>query len=126
MEKFFITTPIYYVNDKPHIGHAYTTFVCDTLARYYRMLGARVLFSTGVDENSQKNIEAMIAAGESDIARYLDNMAGLWKQSWDDLGIRYDAFIRTTEQRHVNAVQRFWRAAMETGDIYKSVYKGMY
>lgn len=126
MEKFFITTPIYYVNDKPHIGHAYTTFVCDTLARYHRSRGEEVLFSTGVDENSQKNVEAMRAAGKSNLAEYLDEMAAVWQQSWKSLDITFDDFIRTTEPRHLNAVERFWKASMEAGDIYKGTYKGFY
>lgn len=125
-EKFYITTPIYYVNDKPHIGHAYTTFVCDALARYHRLHGEDVLFSTGTDENSQKNVEAMEAAGESDLAAYLDRMAEIWKETWEDLDISFDDFIRTTEPRHLKAVERFWEGAKASGDIYLGTYEGLY
>jgi methionyl-tRNA synthetase len=124
--KYYITTPIYYVNDKPHIGHAYTTFVCDALARYHRLKGDDVFFSTGTDENSQKNVEAMEALGEKDLPAYLDRMADTWKKTWNDLGITFDGYIRTTEDRHLKAVERFWNAANESGDIYKGTYEGLY
>jgi methionyl-tRNA synthetase len=124
--KFYVTTPIYYVNDKPHIGHAYSTFICDALARYHRLRGEDVFFSAGTDENSQKNVEAMSAAGENDLAAYLDRMAALWKETWLELGITNDDFIRTTEPRHVAAVERFWKAVEKSGDIYKGNYEGLY
>jgi len=124
--KFYITTPIYYVNDKPHIGHAYSTFVCDALARYHRLKGDDVYFSTGTDENSQKNIEAMEALGEKNVIAYLDRMSEEWKRTWEDLGITNDGFIRTTEDRHRKAVERFWNAVKESGDIYKGTYEGLY
>lgn len=125
-QTFFLTTPIYYVNDRPHIGHAYTSFACDAIARYHRSKGEHVLFSTGTDENSQKNIEAMEKAGETDASAYLLRMAETWKQTWRDLGISFDDFIRTTEDRHLKAVERFWKAAKASGDIYLGTYEGWY
>jgi methionyl-tRNA synthetase len=126
MKKFYVTTPIYYVNDKPHIGHTYTTVVADALARFERLRGTDVMLSVGVDENSQKNVQAMEKAGESDLNGYLDRMAGTWKQAWDDLGITYDRFIRTTESAHHAAVKRFWAAVQKSGDIYEGTYEGLY
>ena len=124
--KFFITTPIYYVNDRPHIGHAYSTFVCDALARFHRAMGNEVIFCTGTDENSQKNIEALQKLGETDLQAYLDRMAETWEETWKELGIQYDDFVRTTEERHLKAVDRFWKASMASGDIYKGEYIGKY
>ncbi|MEN9558521.1 MAG: methionyl-tRNA synthetase [Candidatus Parcubacteria bacterium] len=125
-QKFYITTPIYYVNAKPHVGHAYSTFVADALARAHRLRGNDVLFVTGTDENSQKNAEAMEAAGESNLIDYLDRMAGVWKKTWDDLDIRYDRFIRTTEPAHLAAVERFWDVTYASGAIQKGQYEGVY
>ncbi len=124
--KFYITTPIYYVNDKPHVGHAYTTIAADVLARYHRMLGHDVFFVTGTDENSQKNVEAAKKAGEADLTKYLDQMSATWQSTWDSLGITNNAFIRTTEERHVKAVEKFWKASFENGDIYEGQYEGLY
>lgn len=124
--KYFITTPIYYVNDTPHIGHAYTTIAADVHARAMRLRGFEVRFSVGVDENSQKNVEAMVKAGETDLAIYLDRMAGAWQKTWDDLGITYTRFIRTTSPEHRVAVEKFWAAATAAGDIYEGTYKGLY
>lgn len=125
--KYYLTTPIYYINDKPHIGHAYTTIVADILAHYHRLRGADVFFLTGVDENSQKNIEAAEKQGMGDrIQEYLDMQSALWKQTWDSLGITYTDFIRTTESRHKQGVEKFWRRVREQGDIYKGTYEGLY
>ncbi|MBI2551432.1 methionine--tRNA ligase [Candidatus Uhrbacteria bacterium] len=125
--KFYLTTPIYYVNGKPSIGHAYTTFVADTIARYQRMLGKEVEFLTGTDENSQKNVEAAAAAGrEDDIQGYLDEMAALWQRTFDSLGITNTRFIRTTEADHHKAVEAFWKRVEAKGDIYKGTYEGLY
>ncbi len=126
-KKFYVTTPIYYVNDKPHIGHAYTMFAADALARYWRMRKADVLFLTGTDENSQKNIEAARALGRQDDMRgYLDEMAAVWSGTWDSLGMTNDDFIRTTEARHKKAVAKFVEAVWKKGDIYKGNYEGWY
>ena len=124
--KFYVTTPIYYVNDKPHIGSAYTTIACDALARAHRLRGEDVRFVTGLDENSQKNADAMAKAGETDLMTYLDRMAGLWETTWKETGISNDDFIRTTEERHLKAVERFWKASMAAGDIYLGSYDALY
>ncbi len=125
-KKFFVTTPIYYINDRPHIGSAYTTVVADALARAHRLRGDETFFLTGTDENSQKNVEAAEKAGEKDLQKYLDNMAGIWQSTWKTLGISYDDFIRTTEERHLKAVERFWKAVDASGDIYKDTYEREY
>lgn len=127
MNPFFISTPIYYVNGKPSIGHAYTTIAADVLARYQRRVGRDVFFLTGTDENSQKNVEAAEAAGRgNDIDGYISDMAAVWKQTWDDLHISYDRFIRTTEPDHLAAVEAFWHRVQASGDIYKGAYEGLY
>jgi methionyl-tRNA synthetase len=126
MSKFFLTTPIYYVNDKPHIGHTYTTVAADALARFRRLQGEDVLFVTGTDENSQKNVQAMEKARESDLTAYLDRMSGAWKATWHELGITIDDFIRTTEPRHIAGVNRFWEAVQKSGDLEKRTYTGLY
>jgi methionyl-tRNA synthetase len=126
MSSYFITTPIYYVNDRPHIGHSYTTIIADTLARFHRLRGDQVLFVTGTDENSQKNFEAMQKAGESELQPYLDRMADVWKTTWKDIGITFDDFIRTTEPRHITGVERFWRAVFASGDLEKRTYEALY
>lgn len=124
--KFFVTTPIYYVNDKPHVGSTYTTVVADALARAYRLRGIPTMFLTGTDENSQKNLEAAEKAGAKDLPTYLDGMAKIWQDTWRDLGITYDDFIRTTEERHHKAVEIFWKAVERSGDIYKAKYQREY
>lgn len=124
--KFYITTPIYYVNDVPHIGHAYCTFAADTMARYQRMLGKDVFFLTGTDENASKNAEAAAKLGEQDTKDYVDRMSAAWQMTWDELGISNNDFIRTTEQRHIEAVNKFWHEVDKRGDIYKGEYEGLY
>lgn len=124
--KFYLTTPIYYINDQPHIGHAYTTIVADVLARYHRLKGEEVFFLTGTDENSQKNLEASRRDGERDLKKYLDKMSARWQETWDSLNITYNDFIRTTEKRHLLAVKKFFMKAYRRGDIYKGVYEGFY
>lgn len=125
-QSIYITTPIYYINDKPHIGHAYTTIAGDVLARYFRTLGRTVTYVTGTDENSQKNVDAALKAGVADVGTYLDSMSDIWKKTWEALGISHDDFIRTTEDRHHKAVYAFWQAVEKTGDIYKGNYEGWY
>ena len=124
-EKFYITTPIYYVNDRPHIGHAYTTIVADVLARYARAAKKDVVFLAGTDENSQKTVEAALKAKE-EIKSYADRLAAIWNSTWETLGITNTDFIRTTEERHVKTVTEMWRRIWEKGDIYKGTYKGLY
>jgi methionyl-tRNA synthetase len=126
-ESFYVTTPIYYINDRPHIGHAYSTIAADTLARYWReKIGAEnVLFSTGTDENSKKTIEAATAAGQ-DIDAYTTEMAAVWQGTWDKLGISYDQFIRTSEPRHTAAAQHLVQKIYDAGDVTKGSYEGPY
>jgi methionyl-tRNA synthetase len=123
--KFYITTPIYYINDKPHIGHAYTTMVADTLARWRRQQGEDVLFLAGVDENSQKTVDAAKKNGE-EIAAYTDRLAEEWESTWGKLHISNTDFIRTTEERHRATVQDFWERLEAAGDIYLGEYEGLY
>ncbi len=122
---FYITTPIYYVNDKPHIGHAYTTIVADVLARWRASQGEHVTFSTGVDENSQKTVDAAKKAGEG-IRAYTDRMADTWEAAWATLGISNTDFIRTTEERHLDVVRDIWNRIDAAGDLYKGTYEGLY
>ena len=126
MKKFYVTTPIYYVNDKPHIGHAYTTIAADIISRWHRMQGADVYFLTGTDENSQKNIEAAKKDGEKDIKKYLDKMSAIWQEAWDSLGLCTNDFIRTTETRHIKSVYKFFDIVNKNGDIYQGDYEGWY
>ncbi len=126
MKKYF-TTPIYYVNDKPHIGHAYCTLATDTLVRYWRKkIGAEnVFFLTGTDENSQKTVDAAKKANK-EISVYLEEMANQWQTTWENIGISFDDFIRTTEQRHIDTVHDIFRTIHRKGDIYKDKYIGKY
>lgn len=127
MERFAVTTPIYYVNDVPHVGHAYSTIAADILARYWRQqLGNdHVWFSTGTDENSQKTVEAAQKKG-LDPQRYTDELAGIWQAAFEKLGISFNDFIRTTEPRHKEAVEFFLLKMEQSGDIYKGHYEGWY
>ena len=104
MKKFLVTTPIYYPNGYPHIGHAYSSFIADFYARYKRLLGYPVKFSTGNDENSQNVLKKATEEG-IDIMMYLDTMASKWKEVWDILQISYTDFIRTTSDSHQKLVQ---------------------
>ncbi len=124
-EKFYITTPIYYVNDRPHVGHAYTTIIADVLARTARMAKKEVVFLAGTDENSQKTVDAALKAKE-EVKNYTDRLAAIWKSAWETIGITNTDFIRTTEERHVKTVAEVWRRILEKGDIYKGTYKGLY
>jgi len=124
-DEFYITTPIYYVNDKPHIGHAYSTIVADTLARWREVRGEHVVFSTGVDENAQKTVDAA-KKHEEEIHTYTDRMADIWSSTWAKLGIANTDFIRTTEERHIEVVNDIWGRMEAAGDIYKGQYEGLY
>jgi len=126
MTKFYITTPIYYINAVPHIGHAYTTVVADVLARWHRLRGDDVFFLTGLDENSVKTVEAAKKQGFNDIQAYADSMAEVWTGAWKTLNISYDDFIRTTQERHKRNVEEFFKRIQESGDIYKGTYEGLY
>ena len=122
---FYLTTPLYYVNDVPHIGHAYTTVAADVLARYQRLMGFDVYFLTGTDEHGQKIWRAAQEKNE-DTQKFVDRMAQGFKSAWKALGISYDDFIRTTEKRHVGAVQKVFHTLLQQGDIYKGSYEGWY
>ncbi|OAN44016.1 methionine--tRNA ligase [Paramagnetospirillum marisnigri] len=122
---FYITTPIYYVNDKPHIGHAYTTLACDVLARFKRLDGFDVKFLTGTDEHGQKVEKSAEAAGVPPLALADQNSAN-FKELAGILGCSNDDFIRTTEPRHLAACQALWTKLLEKGDIYLGAYEGWY
>ena len=123
--KFYLTTPIFYTNARPHIGHAYTTIVCDAVARHHRMLGDDTWFLTGTDEHGQK-IERSAEAARITPKKFVDGIAGEYRSLWDKLGIKYDDFIRTTEPRHQRGVQEMFRRLRDNGFIYKGKYTGQY
>ncbi len=123
--KFYITTPIYYVNARPHIGHAYTTIACDTIARRHRMLGDDTWFLTGTDEHGQKIERAAQAAGKTP-QQFTDEISAEFRSLWDHMGLTYDDFIRTTSPRHQKGVQALWRKIRDNGFIYKGTYTGQY
>jgi len=123
--KFYITTPIYYVNDKPHIGHAYTTILADVLSRYHRAEGEDVFFLTGLDEHGQKVQQAAEERGV-DPKDHCDEMAPRFLELWEKLHISNDDFIRTTEDRHVKVVQDILQIVYDNGDIYEDEYEGLY
>tara|TARA_B100001250_G_scaffold202355_1_gene173504 strand:+ start:766 stop:2250 length:1485 start_codon:yes stop_codon:yes gene_type:complete len=125
MKTFYITTPIYYVNDKPHIGHAYTTILADVLARFYRNKGVETFFLTGLDEHGQKVQEAAKNKGVQP-QDHCDQMVPRFKDLWSKLHISYDDFIRTTEERHKKVVQKVLQDVYDSGDIYIDEYKGLY
>lgn len=124
-EPFYLTTPIYYVNDIPHIGHAYTTIAADVLCRYKRMKGHDVFFLTGTDEHGQKILQSAAARGLT--PRELADQTVLnFRELWKVLGISNDDFIRTTEERHYKTVQAIFKKLIDQGDIYKGTYTGWY
>jgi methionyl-tRNA synthetase len=125
MKPFYITTPIYYINARPHIGHAYTTMVADAIARSRRLLGDDVFFMTGTDEHGQKVERAAQKAGMPTQV-FADQTAEHFRQMCVDLNISNDDFIRTTEPRHHRTAQEFWRRVAANGDIYKGDYEGWY
>ncbi len=124
-QKFYITTPIYYSNALPHIGNSYASFIADVIARYFRLTQADTRFSTWVDENSQKVVESA-ASNSMEIMEYADMMAEKHKNTWDSLGIEYTDFIRTTEPRHREFVQKVLQKSYDNGDIYEWVYEWLY
>ncbi len=123
--KFYITTPIYYVNDVPHIGHAYTTIAADTLARYHRLLGDSVFFLTGTDEHGQKVEKAAIERGLTPKA-HADSMTVNFQKLWKKLEITNDAFIRTTDSEHITVVQELLQKLYDKGEIERRTYEGWY
>jgi methionyl-tRNA synthetase len=124
-KKFYITTPIYYVNDVPHIGHAYTTIVADVLNRFYRQSGFETFFLTGTDEHGNKVLQAAEAAGKTPKA-YADQISALFKDLWPQLNISNDYFIRTTDDKHKKVVQLILQKVHDNGDIYFGEYGGQY
>lgn len=125
MNTFYLTTPIYYVNDKPHIGHAYTTILADVLTRFHRRTGEDVFFLTGLDEHGQKVQQAAENRGVDPID-HCDEMAPRFLELWKKLHIQNDDFIRTTEKRHVAVVQKILQDVFDSGDIYEDEYEGLY
>ncbi|MEO1924300.1 MAG: methionine--tRNA ligase, partial [Nautiliaceae bacterium] len=122
---YYLTTPIYYVNDVPHIGHAYTTIIADTIARYSRLKGIDTFFLTGTDEHGQKIEEAAKKKGKSP-KEYADEISAKFKELWDEFEISYDKFIRTTDPEHIKGVQKAFLEMYKKGDIYKDYYEGHY
>ena len=121
----YITTPIYYVNGEAHIGHAYTTFIADTMARYERLKGEDTFFLTGTDEHGQKIEESAAKAGKP-TQDFADEISATFKNLWDEFGISYDKFIRTTDEDHMKGVQKAFEVMFAKGDIYKDFYEGHY
>ena len=124
-KKFYITTPIYYVNAEPHIGHAYSTIVADFLKRHYKLRGFDTYFLTGTDEHGDK-IQKAADEKKTDVKSYTDDISAKFKSAWKLLGIEYDDFIRTTEERHKKVVQSVLQKVFDTGDIYYGSYGGNY
>ena len=124
-DNFYITTPIYYVNDKPHLGHAYTTIAADVLTRWHRLNGREAYFLTGTDEHGQKVFEAATKRGISP-QQHVDELSEPFKELWKRLEIQHDDFIRTTEKRHTSVVQDVLQRLIDEGDIYTADYEGWY
>ena len=122
---YYLTTPIYYPSGNPHIGHCYTTVACDTIARFKRMQGYDVMFLTGTDEHGQK-IELKAAEKGVTPKEYVDEIVANFKRLWETMHISYDRFIRTTDDYHIETVQKIFRKLYEKGYIYKGTYKGKY
>ena len=125
MSSFYITTPIYYPSGNPHIGHCYTTVACDAIARYKRMQGHEVMFLTGTDEHGLK-IEQNAAKAGITPKEYVDGIVTIFKKLWSYMNISYDRYIRTTDDYHVESVQKIFKALYDKGHIYKGKYVGKY
>jgi len=125
MDRYFLTTAIYYINDKPHLGSVSETIAADFIARYQRKLGKEVLFSTGTDEHSQKVERTALAMGQP-VEQYAATAAASWKALFDRLGISYSRFIRTTDADHTKVVQEMFQKLYDQGDIYQGSYDGWY
>ncbi|MFA6142210.1 MAG: methionine--tRNA ligase [Candidatus Omnitrophota bacterium] len=128
MSKFYITTPLYYVNSKPHIGHSYTQIACDTVSRFMKQCGHDVFFMTGTDEHGEKiekaTLERGFKAGEE--KKFVDEIVPVFKDLWSKLNVKYDYFIRTTDAAHINTVQAILTKLNKDGHIYKKIYKGWF
>jgi methionyl-tRNA synthetase len=125
LSRFYITTPIYYVNAKPHLGHAYTTIVADSVARFHRISGEEAFFLTGTDEHGDKIMQAAEAAGKTP-KEFVDDISGTFQNLWPKLNIQNSDFIRTTQPRHIKTVQKVLQQVYDNGDIYQSEYEGLY
>ena len=125
MSKFYLTTPLYYVNANPHIGHAYTNIIADSMARYRRSKSEEVFFLTGTDEHGEKIKQAAIA-DNSQTKDFVDKGVGVFKDLWSKLNISYDSFIRTTDDYHIEVVKKVITTLEKKGDIYKDKYKAFY
>lgn len=125
MSRFYLSTPIYYVNAAPHIGHAYTTIVADTIKRIRRMLGDEAYLTTGTDEHGQKVERSAHQAG-LEPKEFTDRVSAAFRAEWDELGLEYDFFRRTTDPRHAKAVHEIFRRCQENGAIYKGAFTGKY
>ena len=123
--KFYITTPIYYTNAKPHIGHAYTTIACDVLARWNRLQGKETFFLTGTDEHGAK-IQKKAKEEKKEPQQFVDELSAVFVELWKQLNISNDGFIRTTSEKHKKAVQKVLQTFFDNGSIYKGSYKGLY
>ena len=128
MNKFYITTPLYYVNSKPHIGHSYTQVACDTVARFMRQAGCEVFFMTGTDEHGEKIEAQALEAGfkQGEEKAFVDSIVPHFKELWKKLNIEYDYFIRTTDMDHIKSVQTALTKLNDAGKIYKKVYQGWF
>ncbi|MBI5803782.1 methionine--tRNA ligase [Candidatus Pacearchaeota archaeon] len=124
-KKFYITAPIYYPNDVPHLGHAYTTIAADVLARWHKLLGKEVFFLTGTDEHGKKIAKAAEKTGKTP-KQFTDSLIPEFKDAWKKLGIQYDRFIRTTDKDHEKVVQHVLEKVNKKGEIYKGEYSGLY
>ena len=124
-KSFYVTTPIYYVNSVPHVGHALTTVVCDATKRWHRLKGEQAYFLTGTDENGLKIMEAAEKAGESP-QEFVDRISKIWTEAFDSLNIGYDVFFRTTSERHKQAAQALFKKLQDNGHIYLDKYEGWY
>lgn len=125
MNKFYVTTPIYYINDVPHIGHTCTTIAADILARFHKQKGEEVFFLTGTDEHGQKVAECAQKEGLSP-QEYCDKIAPRFKEAWEGLNIGFDFFIRTTDPRHEKVASEMFQKIYDNGDVYKGKYEGYY
>ena len=124
-ESFFVTTPIYYVNARPHIGHAYTTIAADVINRFHRMKKQETFFLTGTDEHGDKVVRAAKAEGLSP-RTYVDQISGLFRDLWPELNVDYHYFVRTTDAAHMAVVEQILQTIYDAGDIYFSEYEGLY
>ncbi|MCI0403768.1 MAG: class I tRNA ligase family protein, partial [Acidobacteria bacterium] len=125
MPKFYLTTPLYYVNARPHIGHTYTTIIADTIARYKRLRGFDVVFFCGTDEHGETVARSARRAGREP-KEFVDDIAAHYQRLWKTLGLEYDRFMRTTDSRHAEAVKKIFAAVKKAGHIYKGEYEGLY